>query len=529
MKRLLIILLIASSAHAQTFRTEAFRAHMRFLASDALEGRGAATRGHLVAAEYVAAQLELAGVTASFQEVPLLATVASADSTVTLHREGEEPLTLRAFDTFVTSGDPLRAETKIEAPVVFAGYGVTAREQRYDDYAGVDARGKIVTMFTGAPAAFPNAARAHYSSTLNKITNAAEHGAVAVLFLTSPKEAARTPWPRVVRGSKLGSMHWLQADGKPHDVDPVVSANVTLGLEATKQFFGSEAVAVFQTLESGGRTSRPPRGADGTSALLHIRSSHRKTSSPNVAGILRGSDPVLRDEYVIYTAHLDHLGITEAVDGDAINNGAFDNATGIAALLEIARAFGSLPKAPRRSILFLATTAEEKGLRGADYFANNPTVPIASIVANINTDMLLIIHRTRDLVAFGIDSSDLGDVARTVAGEMDIELSPDRFPEEVVFVRSDQYPFIRRGIPALFVNVGYHAIESGIDMAETVKVWRRTRYHSPSDDLSQRIDYGAAILPAEFNFRLGLAVANRDARPRWKPGDFFGQTFGRSR
>ena len=191
--------------------------------------------------------------------------------------------------------------------------------------------------------------------------------------------------------------------------------------------------------------------------------------------------------------------------------------------------FNSLAKPPRRSVIFLATTAEEKGLRGADYFANNPTVPINSIVANINTDMLLIIHRTRDLVAFGIDSSDLGDLARTVASELNIELSPDRFPEEVVFVRSDQYPFIKRGVPALFVNIGYHAIEPGVDMAEVARVWRRTRYHAPSDDLRQTIDYAAAIMPAEFNFRLGLAVANRDARPRWKPGDFFGETFGRGR
>ncbi|HEX6179162.1 MAG TPA: hypothetical protein VF057_12435, partial [Thermoanaerobaculia bacterium] len=269
MKRLMLILLVAASAHAQNFRAEAFRAHMRFLASDALEGRAAATRGHLVAAEYVAAQLELAGASVSFQDVPMLATVASAESTVTLTREGAEPITLKVFDTFVTSGDPLHAETNLSAPIVFAGYGITASQQKYDDYAGVDAKGKIVAVFTGAPAAFPNAVRAHHSSTLNKINNAAAHGAIAVMFLTSPKEAVRSPWPRVQRGSKNGSMHWLQADGKPHDVDPVVSATVTLGLDATKLFFGGEADAVFATLEREKPRANPLR----MKAEIRIRSS----------------------------------------------------------------------------------------------------------------------------------------------------------------------------------------------------------------------------------------------------------------
>jgi len=518
MSLLLATILAANAA----FSPAAIKAHMRFLADDLLEGRGTGTRGHRIAANYVAAQFEAAGLETSFQDIPFLETVPSAESTVTLTREGAHPVTLRAFEAFVTQGDPLKRDNVIEAPVIFAGYGVTAPDQRYDDYAGVDVRGKIVAVFSGAPPVFANAVRAHHSASRNKIENAASHGAVALITLESPKEALRTPWPRVVRQSKLGSMHWLQSDGTPNAVSPSLSAAVGFNLESTKLLFGDEAEAVFASLDQ----SRPQAGPLRLRARIHLVSAHRNLTSPNVIGIVRGSDPKLRDEYVVYTAHLDHLGITEPVNGDAINNGAFDNATGIASIIEIARAFAALPERPRRSILFLATTGEEKGLRGADYFANNPTVPFESLVADINIDMLMLLHRTRDLVVFGIDSSDLGDMARDAAREMNLELSADRFPEEVVFVRSDQYPFIRSGIPAIFANSGYKAVDPNADMAEEAKVWRRTRYHSPQDDLSQPIDYTAALAPIELDFRIGLAAANRDARPKWKPGDFFGERFG---
>ncbi len=526
--KLLLALLLTASAAAQPFRVEPIRAHMRFLADDALEGRGTATRGHRIAAHYVAAQFEAAGLEPGangnwFQEVPLLATAPDPSSTVTLMRGGQEDVTLRAFESFVTNGDPLKGESLIEAPVVFARFGVTATDQGYDDYAGIDARGKIVAVFAGAPPSFAGPLRAHHSNAVNKTENAVRHGAVAMMILQSPREALRAPWQRVVRQTRLGSMHWLRPDNTPHDVRPGLSTIVNLSLDATKLILGKNAEAVFASLERARPHADPLRQRD----RIHIVSTHRTTSSPNVVGNQRGSDPKQSDEYLVYSAHLDHLGITEPVNGDAINNGAFDNTTGIASVIEIARAFAALPQRPRRSIVFLATTGEERGLKGADYFANNPTVPFESIVADINIDMLMLMHPTRDLVAHGIDNSDLGDVARQVAQEMKIELSPDRVPEENIFVRSDQYAFIKRGIPAIFVNSGYKGVDPSVDMLEIARTWRRTRYHSPQDDLSQPIDYTAALLPVEFDFRLGLAVANRDARPRWKPGDFFGKRFGR--
>jgi hypothetical protein len=523
-----VLLSVTVAASAADFRAEAIRAHMTFLAGDLLEGRGTGTRGHLIAAEYVAAQYALAGLEPGadgrwFQDVPFVQTVADPASTVTIVRKGVAPLTLTIFDGFTSSGDPLREETLIEGEVVFAGFGVSAPDHRYDDYARLDVKGRVVAVFSGAPKSFPNAVRAHYSSTLNKVRTAASRGAVGLIILNTPEDAARTPWERSTRQSRLGTMHWTDGEGVVRGVAPSLSSTITLGLDSTRKLLGKEANAIFREMAAG--KPRPRRL--GVEARISLRSAHTRLTSPNVVGVLRGSDPELRDQYLVYSAHLDHVGITEPVDGDSINNGAFDNASGVSVMIEIARQFAALPEPPARSIVFLATTAEEKGLRGADYFANNPTVPFESLVANINIDMLMMAHRTRDLVAIGSETSDLGDMASQVAREMAIELTPDPFPEEVVFVRSDQYPFVQRGIPAIYVVSGYHAVDPDIDLHAVTKAWLRERYHSPKDDLQQPIDWSSALLIAEFDFRLGLAVANRSEPPRWKPDDFFGRTFGR--
>ena len=526
MRRLLpILLLLSVSAHAQTFRPEAIRAHMELLASDLLEGRGTATRGYRIAAEYVAAQLAAYGLESSFQNVPFRTTIAQDTSTVTLTRDGAEPIVLRYADGFITSGDPLHAEHVIEGEVVYAGFGVSAPEQNYDDYAGVDVRRKIVAVFTGAPKSFPNAVRAHHSSSLQKIETAVARGAIGLIVLHTPRDFARFPWVRSVRQSRLGAMHWLRADGTPASVFPALSSTVTVSEKAMEALFAgapTPLASVIEMIES--RTAKP--FALPTRARIRIVSKHDRVESPNVVGLLRGSDPVLRDEHLVYSSHLDHLGISEPLNGDAINNGALDNASGIAALLEIARNLAALQPRPKRSIVFLFTTGEEKGLRGADYFAHNPSVA-GPLVANINIDQILMMRRTRDMIALGAETNDLGDAAKRVARAMRLELSPEPFPDEVYFVRSDQYPFVKRGIPAIYVGIGYKAREPGVDAEKEQSEWIGTRYHTPRDDMSQRLDYRVATDLAEFNYRMGLDVANAPKRPRWKPGDFFGEKFGK--
>jgi len=258
-------------------------------------------------------------------------------------------------------------------------------------------------------------------------------------------------------------------------------------------------------------------------------SRHRRVESANVIARLPGSDPRLAAECVIYTAHLDHLGVTAPVKGDSINNGAIDNGTGIGALIEIARAFKTLPKAPRRTILFMATTAEEQGLEGAYHYADAPTVPIDRIVANVNMDMYLMLHPLHDMIAYGAEHSSLGPLAEEVLDHLGVPIVPDPAPEEVVFIRSDQYPFVSKGVPAIFLDAGPGTGNARVDGVALERTWRRTIYHTPQDDMSQKMEWSAGVTWAVANFLIGWRVAQDDGRPTWNKGDFFGETFGKRR
>lgn len=533
MTRLILIaaLVLAVPADAFDFGTDAIRAHMRFLASDLLEGRGAGTRGYDVAAAYVAAQFEAAGVQPGagggyYQVVPFRKTMADPQSTITVVADDGPAMLLRLGDGFVTTGDPLHRDRMVQGRIAVVGYGVSAPDLKHDDYAGIDARGKIIIAFSGAPSHFEGAVRAHYSSSFGKLENAAAHGAVGLIMLSTREDALRAPWSRSVRQARLGAMHWLDAAGSPHDVVPRISSTMSLNPEVADSIFrhGRRSFAAISAALKSGRF----RSFDlPLRAAIRTVSTHERVDSANVVGLLRGSDPTRRDEYLVYSSHLDHLGITEPVAGDTINNGAFDNASGVAALLEIARAMAVVSPAPRRSILFVATTAEEKGLRGADYFAINPTVPGGRLVANINIDQVMMLDPVRDMVVHGIDASSLGDAVRRVASKSGVELSDDPFPEEVFFVRSDQYPFVKQGIPALYIHPGYKPVDPATDVLKNQKEWMRTRYHTPADDLNQKLDYSVPAMLARFAFLVGVDVANADERPAWKRGNFFGERFGR--
>ncbi len=263
-------------------------------------------------------------------------------------------------------------------------------------------------------------------------------------------------------------------------------------------------------------------------ATIRTLSVHDRLESPNVAGLLRGSDPSLREEVVVYSAHLDHLGIGEPVQGDSIYNGALDNASGSAGLLEVARAFATLPTTPRRSVMFLAVTGEEEGLLGSDYFAEHPTVPIERIVANVNLDGLALLYPLREMVAFGAEHSTLDSTVARAAKRLGVTLAPDPFPQEVFFVRSDQYSFVRRGVPSLFPFMGMRS-DSGVDAPARFKEWLASRYHTPQDDIGQPMNFEAGARHAQLGFLVGLEIANANERPAWRKGDFFERTFGRKR
>ncbi|HYM81017.1 MAG TPA: M28 family metallopeptidase [Candidatus Limnocylindria bacterium] len=514
----------------ETIAPDGLAAHVRFLADDLLEGRGTGSRGHELAARYVATRFAALGLDsigtgdAYLQHVPLRhALLAPGGARVTLTRSGV-PRRLRFEEDFVMAPDAVRRESRVAGEVVFVGHGVTAPELGYDDFAGIDVRGKIACVLSGAPPTFPNDPRAHYSTTHVKETNLVEHGAIGYLVVRTPVDERRGPWERTVRQSRQGSMKWLDESGTPYGVRPELRVAATLSRRGAERLFTGARRSlgdVFADAEAG--RSRP--FALPVRAELARISRHGRVSSPNVAALLRGSDPKLGDEVVIYSAHLDHLGITTPVRGDSINNGAIDNASGVACMLEIARAFATAPERPRRSILFLAVTGEERGLLGSEYFAAHPPMPIGNIAANLNLDMFLMLFPMRDVIAFGAEHSTLGTAVAKAAARLAIPVSRDPVPEEVIFVRSDQYSFVRRGVPAVFLVGGRESAEPSLDGEQISKRWMQTTYHMPQDDLSQALDFESCARFARLNYLVGYLVANQEARPQWLPGDFFGEIF----
>ncbi len=514
---------------------DSLRAHVAALADDRMEGRATGTRGYDLAAAYVAGRMKAIGLTpgaagGSFlQQVPFARGQVreSACSLVVGYddvapRGGldvERPL---AYGTdYLMAADLLRDETALNGPMMFAGYGVVAPELGYDDYEGLDVKGKVVVVLTGAPPSFPSDQRAYHSWNALKEREAAARGARGLLSVRTPVDERRTPWERAVRQSRLPAMRWTDERGAPHDVQA--------GLEVvgTMNRSGAEALFYPMPLDSvlDGSAFHTMRAAPFH--LLHAgRATQRsRARSANVIGVLRGSDPRRRDEFVVYTAHLDHLGISTPVNGDSINNGAYDNASGVALMLEIARAFTALKPRPRRSLAFVAVTGEEKGLQGSDYFARFPSMPRGQVVADVNLDMFLMLRPLRDVIAFGAGHSSLGAAVDSAARRRGLAVSPDPMPEEVVFIRSDQFSFVRQGIPAVFL-VGGRAGDGSID--EERQRWSREVYHTPQDDLTQRFRWDEGVTFADFGLRVGLEIANAPGRPTWNPGDYFGETFGRA-
>lgn len=517
---------------AESIVGDGIRGHMEFLASDLLEGRGTGSRGYLIAAHYVAAEFmalgfEPAGPEASyFQHVPLRKSTVVPEGTTLAWTQASGTTTLTYGEHYLGSAGFWEEESAITAPAVFVGYGITAPEFGYDDYDGIDASGKIVVALAGAPPSLgPNPA-AHYSGGIAKAEIAVTHGAVGFLSIWTPSYAQRLPWPVLQRLVRTGSMRWVDREGAPAHAPSELRGGATLNMAGAEMLFDGAPQPLRTVLEAARDGTPGSFGLPGQ-VTLRVTSRHEDVSSPNVLAVLNGSDPSLRNEYVVFTAHLDHEGIGEPMDGDSIYNGAYDNASGIAALLEVAKAFARLADPPRRSVIFVATAAEEKGLLGADYFVEYPTVPRERIVANLNIDGNLMLFPTDDLLALGDRHSTLGEAAKWGAARVGRTVSTDPMPEQTLFIRSDQYPFVRRGIPALFFINGFESTDPSVNGLVTVQRWLGTAYHTPKDDMSQPMHFDSGAVFSRAVFLIGYAVANDPERPRWHPGDFFGETFGR--
>jgi hypothetical protein len=528
---------LGAASAAATIRPEAISAEVRFLASDLLEGRGTGARGHELAAAYVSSQLQGLGLEPAgedgtyYQWVPLRAARVTSSSLDVLPARGP-PVALTSGTDFLASPDLARGQADVTAPLVFVGFGVQAPEYRYDDLAGVDLKGKIAVVFQFAPLTdrddfFPGLPSALYSEYRRKLRLLHDRGVAGVLLVRTPRADRVLPWDVVVRAQRFESMALLNnGEVQPWLTVPKASLKGEAFQRLLQLSGRTESMAdLLAACESG----HPRSFSLGISARLRVTSPVRALRSPNVIGRLpaaTGSPSAA--ETVVYSAHLDHLGIGEPENGDAIYNGAADNAAGVATVLEVARAFTRLPERPRRAILFLLVTAEEKGLLGSEYFVGHPTVPLDRIVADINVDSGYPLFPVTSVQARGADHSSLLRDVQVAASALGYQLRPESEPEQNSFIRSDQYNFVRAGIPAIF------AAESPADdtpaQREQALAERKRRYHRPADEWRPDIDFAPAAALARFQFLVGLAVAQRGAgdRPRFLDGDLFTTFFKRN-
>ena len=493
-------------------------AHVAFLASDALEGRDTGSEGHKKAAAYVAEQFKAAGLAAAgtsgyLQPVRFTSrTIVEAQSSLALVRDGvSAPVALGTEAAFSMRIDP--APT-VDARLAFVGYGLSIPELQIDDLAGQDLRGKVVVYLVGSPAGVPDALGAHAQSAAVRWAALKQAGAIGAIVVQHPGRQ-EPPWERAALARLQPAMSL--ADAALLDTAGQQVAIAFNPASAERLFTGSGHTFAEIVALAGDRKPLP-RFPLPTTVRATVKVETAAVTSDNVAGVLQGSDPALRNEYVVLSGHLDHLGVGGAVNGDRLYNGAMDNASGIASLIETARALAARPQRPKRSVLFVAVTAEEKGLLGSRYFASHPTVPAPAIVANINMDMFLPLFPMKSVMVFGLDESDLGTSVRQVAASMGLGVQGDPEPLRNRFIRSDQYSFIRQGVPALALKVGY--VPDSPDAA-THAAWTKERYHAPSDDLRQPIDRGSAVTFNDLLVRLTTTVADRPQRPRWNDASFF--------
>jgi hypothetical protein len=521
----LAALLSVPAAAEPEFSPDRVKATVAFLADDLLEGRETGSRGHEIAARYVASRFAGFGLVPAGKDGGWLQPVSLSETRdggtpgkVTITGKAGAQSWLNATDAIVGLSQTDKT-TDVSGDLVFAGFGIDAPKQGFNDYNGLDVRGKIVVVLSGIPKGPPSEVLAHLGT--RKGAMAAARGAIGIVTIATLDSAKRRPWARLQEYATQPRMTWVGTDGVPHVDAPAIKAAAVLNGPAAEIAFAGAKLPLAKILADADRMGGKPKGfALKTRIRIESSAQQRTLQSPEVVGLLPGSDPVLKNEYVVLMAHLDHLGMRAGKPGDNIYNGALDNAAGVAVMLEVARAFTSESTRPKRSILFVANTAEEKGLLGAEAFANNPPVPIDQITSVVDLDQPLLLYDFTDVVAFGGDHSTMGPAISRALDGTGIALAPDPMPAETIFVRSDHYTFVKRGVPALLLATGF--ANGGKDAWEH---FLSTDYHQPSDDMKLPINWAAGARYARVNYRIARELADDATRPRWYAGDFFGDTF----
>ncbi|MEE2566860.1 M28 family peptidase [Hyphobacterium marinum] len=512
-------------------------AHIRFLAHDLMGGRDAGSEEFLLAANYVATQFRLMGLEPGgddngyFAMAPFQRVSVDADASSLTVGEGADAVSYTHGEDVFISANPALDDGTATGEVVFVGYGLTLPHHDYDDYAGIDVTGRIVVVMSGAPDIMASDERSHQQRSSTKRATAAAHGAIGMITISSmgAEQFASTYGNYVGRSSVELAPEAAEEAYRQLVASATISADVAAEIFADAPMSLDEAVAA---MENG-----PSSFATGTSVSITQRSVRELYEEPNVVGILPGTDPELADEYVILTAHLDHIGTfpeeqTGVISGcrvsgpeDHICNGAVDNASGVSVMLETARTFME-EGAPRRSVVFVALAAEEKGLLGSEYFSTNPTVPHDAMVANVNLDMPVIVYEFSDVIAFGAERSELGPIATRAAARLGVTISDDPIPQQNLFVRSDHYNFVRQGVPSLFLMTGFSSPNPAWDEGEGFMGFLNTHYHRASDQLDLDLLYDQAAKFANINYIIAREIADADEALTWNEGDFFGEYFG---
>ena len=531
---LLMALSVVSQQKSSPINEATLKAHIRFLSDDLLEGRGTGARGGEIAAKYIAAQLEAIGAKGAgengrfFQPVSLVGVKADPNTTLTLTGpSGSE--SFKFAEDFVAFTGAQTENVDVDADLVYVGYGISAPEQKWNDYKANDEyyRGKILVMLVNDPPATPEEpnlfggkALTYYGRWTYKYEEAARRGAAGVILLHTD-ESAGYPWS-VVRTSN-GSWRFDIARTAT-DTTPFLQFRSWMTDPAARRMMklAGQNLDVLRAAAAK-RDFTPVRL--GLKGRLNLKSEVKRVAAPNVVGIIEGSDPQLRNEYVVYSAHWDHLGVgAPDKNGDTIYNGALDNASGCAVVLAIAEHLASLPPAqrPKRSSLFLFPTAEEQGLLGAEWYSKHPVVPLDKTAANINLDSMNVLGPTKDFVPLGAERSSLKAVVDEVAKEMGLTVSPDARPEQGSFYRSDHFPFAKVGVPSISLKEGNDYVGHPKDWGEKkFKEYNDAHYHQPSDEYHDDWNFAGMIQEADFALAIGRRVADLPALPKFNPNDEF--------
>ncbi|MCP4863441.1 MAG: M28 family peptidase [Alteromonas sp.] len=516
-------LLCASAVNAAS--PERFKGHMMLLADDLLAGRDTGSIGHDFASLYIASELQKMGVAPAgeegsyYQVVPFKQATLDMSSPKMVVSDGDDSVEFEFMQNMLMSADINNETSSVSGELVFAGFGIDAPYLNYSDYENIDLKGKIAVILSDRPHDFPSEEGSHFRRLI--ADSLVKSGAIGTIVVSTPTSEKVSPFEKRKLYVKTPSTRWLTKEGEVNNGYPELKGGATLSLEAGKTLFemaGIDLEEIFEKIENNESLTPRPMGLTAT---LEKKSVHSETTSPNVIGVIEGSDPKLKNEFIILSAHSDHIGVSKnSVLKDKINNGAMDNASGVSTLLEIAHEFHHAKEKPKRSVIFAFVTGEEKGLLGSEYYATYPTVPIDNIVANVNLDMPILTYRTNEIIAFGATHSSLEDTVSSTLLKNEMKLIEDPMPEQAIFVRSDQYSFVKQGVPAVFL-VPSLATEVKDALAVSPQTFLAKHYHMPSDDLNLPIDYEWAAQFVEINYAIARDLANAPERPAWNSDSFF--------